>query len=109
MRTALRESQARYQVTSDWDILTPRERDVLRLVALGHTSVEIARILSLSSRTIETHRARIHASCAWPLAQTSSGTRYSAACCRPEGRLHPTATQSRLMIRWIGGKTHTRT
>jgi two-component system response regulator NreC len=40
--------------------LTPREREVLRLIALGHTSVEIADKLGLSPRTIETHRARIH-------------------------------------------------
>jgi two-component system response regulator NreC len=40
--------------------LTPREREVLRLIALGHTSVEIAQMLGLSPRTIETHRARIH-------------------------------------------------
>jgi two-component system response regulator NreC len=40
--------------------LTPREREVLRLIALGHTSVEIADMLGLSPRTIETHRARIH-------------------------------------------------
>jgi two-component system response regulator NreC len=42
------------------DKLTPREREVLRLIALGHTSVEIAHKLGLSPRTIETHRARIH-------------------------------------------------
>ncbi|HTD57856.1 MAG TPA: response regulator transcription factor [Solirubrobacteraceae bacterium] len=42
------------------DRLTPREREVLRLIALGHTSVEIAYKLGLSPRTIETHRARIH-------------------------------------------------
>jgi two-component system response regulator NreC len=42
------------------DRLTPREREVLRLIALGHTSVEIAAALGLSPRTIETHRARIH-------------------------------------------------
>lgn len=40
--------------------LTPREQEVLRLIALGHTSVEIATRLGLSPRTIETHRARIH-------------------------------------------------
>jgi two-component system response regulator NreC len=40
--------------------LTPREVEVLRLIALGHTSVEIARKLHLSPRTIETHRAHIH-------------------------------------------------
>ncbi len=40
--------------------LTLRETEVLRLIALGHTSVEIAHQLQLSPRTIETHRARIH-------------------------------------------------
>ncbi|HEY4809831.1 MAG TPA: response regulator transcription factor [Solirubrobacteraceae bacterium] len=40
--------------------LTPREVEVLRLIALGHTSVEIARQLHLSPRTVETHRAHIH-------------------------------------------------
>ncbi|MGA9284005.1 MAG: response regulator transcription factor [Solirubrobacteraceae bacterium] len=45
---------------ADGDKLTPREREVLRLIALGHTSVEIAAKLGLSPRTIETHRARIH-------------------------------------------------
>ncbi len=39
--------------------LTPRETEVLRLIALGHTSVEAAGLLGLSPRTIETHRARI--------------------------------------------------
>jgi two-component system response regulator NreC len=48
------------QVEVDGDKLTPREREVLRLIALGHTSVEIAAKLGLSPRTIETHRARIH-------------------------------------------------
>ncbi len=45
---------------SDSGVLTPREREVLRLIALGYTSVEIAQKLGLSPRTIETHRARIH-------------------------------------------------
>ncbi len=40
--------------------LTQREVEVLRLIAFGHTSVEIARMLHLSPRTIETHRAHIH-------------------------------------------------
>jgi two-component system response regulator NreC len=42
------------------DKLSAREVEVLRLIALGHTSVEIARQLDLSPRTVETHRARIH-------------------------------------------------
>jgi two-component system, NarL family, response regulator NreC len=42
------------------DKLTAHEVEVLRLIALGHTSVEIARKQQLSSRTVEIHRARIH-------------------------------------------------
>jgi two-component system response regulator NreC len=41
------------------DGLTTRELEVLRLLALGHTSAEIAAKLHLSRRTVETHRARI--------------------------------------------------
>lgn len=37
------------------DRLTPREREVLRLIARGYTYKEIARQLSLSVKTIETH------------------------------------------------------
>lgn len=44
---------------SDVGRLTPRELEVLRLIALGYTSVEVAARLKLSARTIETHRARI--------------------------------------------------
>lgn len=40
--------------------LSVREVEVLRLIALGYTSVEIARKLHLSPRTIETHRTRVH-------------------------------------------------
>lgn len=39
--------------------LTEREREVLDLLVLGHTNVEIASLLFLSSRTVETHRASI--------------------------------------------------
>jgi two-component system response regulator NreC len=42
------------------DGLSPRETEVLRLIALGYTSAEIASRLHLSRRTVETHRARIH-------------------------------------------------
>jgi two-component system, NarL family, response regulator NreC len=39
--------------------LTEREVEVLRLIALGHTNIEIANQLYLSVRTIESHRAHI--------------------------------------------------
>jgi two-component system, NarL family, response regulator NreC len=41
------------------DDLTPREVEVLRLIALGHTNAEIAQELFLSVRTVESHRAHI--------------------------------------------------
>jgi two-component system, NarL family, response regulator NreC len=39
--------------------LSERERQVLRLIALGHTNAEIAEQLRLSVRTVETHRAHV--------------------------------------------------
>ncbi|MEX0743591.1 MAG: response regulator transcription factor [Actinomycetota bacterium] len=41
------------------DDLTPREREVLRLIALGHTNSEIATMLYVSVRTVENHRAGV--------------------------------------------------
>jgi two-component system, NarL family, response regulator NreC len=41
------------------DPLSDREREVLRLLALGHTNQEIATMLFISVRTAETHRAHI--------------------------------------------------
>jgi two-component system response regulator NreC len=41
------------------DELTPREREVLRLIALGHTNAEIATMLYVSVRTVENHRASV--------------------------------------------------
>jgi two-component system response regulator NreC len=41
------------------DSLSPREVEVLRLIALGHTNSEIAASLFLSVRTVESHRAHI--------------------------------------------------
>ncbi len=41
------------------DELSERETEVLRLIALGHTNADIAQKLSLSVRTVETHRRHI--------------------------------------------------
>jgi two-component system response regulator NreC len=38
-------------------LLTPREQEVCRLLAYGNTNAEIAQILFISERTVETHRA----------------------------------------------------
>ena len=39
--------------------LTPREIEVLRLIVQGHTNSQIAEVLTLSVRTIESHRANL--------------------------------------------------
>jgi DNA-binding NarL/FixJ family response regulator len=41
------------------DPLTPRENEVLKLIAESHTSKEIAEILVISERTVDRHRANI--------------------------------------------------
>jgi len=56
-RLAAAEAQARAEAESD--PLSDREREVLRLLALGHTNQEIAKMLYISVRTAETHRAHI--------------------------------------------------
>lgn len=40
-------------------VLTPRQQEVLRLLAEGNSTKDIAFALSLSVKTIETHRAQI--------------------------------------------------
>lgn len=39
--------------------ITPRQREVLRLVAQGKTTREIAALLGVSARTVDTHRAEL--------------------------------------------------
>jgi two-component system response regulator NreC len=51
------DAEARREAASD--PLSDREREVLRLLALGHTNQEIAKQLFISVRTAETHRAHI--------------------------------------------------
>ncbi len=45
--------------TGPVDELSPREREVLRLLALGYTNQEIAQELVVSVRTVESHRAHV--------------------------------------------------
>ncbi len=42
-----------------YELLTPREREILQLVAEGKSSKDIANLLTLSVYTVETHRANI--------------------------------------------------
>lgn len=44
---------------SHWDTLTLREREILKLIAEGHTSKHIATYLCLSSKTVEKHRSNL--------------------------------------------------
>ena len=43
----------------EFDPLTPREQQVLKLIAEAHPSKEIAAMLSISIKTVERHRANI--------------------------------------------------
>jgi two-component system response regulator NreC len=52
-------AEAEARAAADADPLSEREREVLRLLALGHTNQEIAKMLYISVRTAETHRAHI--------------------------------------------------
>ena len=44
-----------------YELLSPREQQVLRLIALGHTNQQVADMLCLSVKTIETYKARLMA------------------------------------------------
>jgi RNA polymerase sigma factor (sigma-70 family) len=46
-------------VEDSYDLLSPREREVLQLVAEGKSNKEVASLLNLSVYTVETHRAKI--------------------------------------------------
>jgi two-component system response regulator NreC len=52
-------AEAAARKRAEVDPLSDRERGVLRLLALGHTNQEIAKLLYISVRTAETHRAHI--------------------------------------------------
>jgi DNA-binding CsgD family transcriptional regulator len=41
--------------------LTPRQREILQLIAEGRTTKSIAHILTLSDKTVEYHRAKLMA------------------------------------------------
>jgi two-component system, NarL family, response regulator NreC len=52
-------AEAEAKAREEADPLSDREREVLRLLALGHTNQEIAKMLYISVRTAETHRSHI--------------------------------------------------
>jgi len=56
MKSVLRRKVETVAENGDLDVLTPRQRDILRLVSVGHTNREIATVLQISVRTVEVHR-----------------------------------------------------
>jgi len=46
--------------TNRVEVLTPREQEICTLLAYGHTNGEIAQKLSISERTVETHRTNLN-------------------------------------------------
>ena len=57
LQAYLRRAKARGE--DDFDLLTPREREVLQLLAEGHSNQEIAQQLQISVKTVETHRSHL--------------------------------------------------
>jgi DNA-binding NarL/FixJ family response regulator len=51
--------RARSGETVDGELLTPREEEIVKLVAEAHTNEEIAEMLVISKKTVERHRANI--------------------------------------------------
>lgn len=60
---AMSEARERAAALQRWEDLTPREKEVARLVALGQANKGIARLLTppCSPRSVETHRANLFA------------------------------------------------
>ena len=48
-------------VDDSYEQLSPREQQVLRLIAQGHTSQQVADMLGLSVKTVETYKSRLMA------------------------------------------------
>lgn len=53
------EGRKKIKKKTSWESLTQREKEVLKLVGEGHSSVEIGDILCISSKTVDKHRANI--------------------------------------------------
>lgn len=49
----------RLKAKTRWETITQREREVLKLLAEGHTNKDIAGFLHISVKTVEKHRANL--------------------------------------------------
>jgi DNA-binding NarL/FixJ family response regulator len=56
---AFRDSPSAPAVATELDVLTPREREVMRLLARGYAYKEIASELFISIKTVETHASNV--------------------------------------------------
>jgi len=54
-----RRSLARRGITDRYELLSEREREVLQLIAEGHSTKSIASVLGISPGTVETHRSHL--------------------------------------------------
>jgi len=59
VRRVGRDPQLVESLSHGLSLLTPRQREVLQLIAEGRTTREIARLLNISVKTVETHRAQL--------------------------------------------------
>ena len=72
-RPAARPDETRWQrCRAVWEKLSQRQREVLRLLAAGHTPQQVAEKLSISIKTFSSHHSKILAECrlAWELPET---------------------------------------
>ncbi len=53
------EGKRSLKLKSSWDTLTPREREILKLIAEGYRNKKIADLLCISVKTVEKHRANL--------------------------------------------------
>ena len=47
------------EIEDSFDLLTPREKEILQMVAEGRSNKEVANVLNLSVYTVETHRSNV--------------------------------------------------
>jgi DNA-binding NarL/FixJ family response regulator len=52
-------NRKRLKEKTSWDTVTQREREVLKLLAEGHSNKEIGELLHISVKTVEKHRANL--------------------------------------------------
>lgn len=59
VKSYVRKNNGSQDPTTKWDQVTTRERQILKLIAEGHTNKSMASYLSISVKTVEKHRANL--------------------------------------------------